>query len=121
MSSNNTENIYASEYTSTGRPIPADIIGYDNTESGLTAENAQSAIDELAGDIADLSADDISYDNTDSGLTADDVQSAIDEIVGDIGNIVEMPALPAASADGTYVLKATAADGTITYAWVLEV
>ena len=88
MSSNETANIYASEYSASSRPIPAEIIAYDNTDSGLTAENVQAAIDEIAG--------------------------AVDDIV-------EMPALPAASADGTYVLKATAADGTITYAWVLEV
>ena len=88
MPTNTTENIYSSEYESTGKPIPAEIIGYDNTDSGLTAENAQAAIDELAGDI---------------------------------NEIVQMPALPADSADGTYVLKATADDGVITYAWVLEV
>ncbi len=35
MSSNDTANIYANEYNSTGRPIPADIIGYDNTDSGV--------------------------------------------------------------------------------------
>lgn len=88
MSSNETANIYASEYSSASRPIPAEIIAYDNTDSGLTAENVQAAIDEIA--------------------------DAIDDIV-------EMPALPADSADGTYVLKATAADGVISYAWVLEV
>ena len=57
-------NIYAIEYTSTGKPIPAEIIGYDNTDSGLTAENAQAAIDERAGDIANLECSDISYDGT---------------------------------------------------------
>lgn len=53
---------------------------YDNTDSGLTADTVQGAIDELAGDIDGLSADDIDYDNTDSGLTADTVQGAIDEL-----------------------------------------
>lgn len=88
MPNNDTENIYASEYKDNPNPIPASIIGYDNAESGLTAETAQEAIDELAGDI--------------------------DEIV-------QMPALPSDSADGTYVLKATASSGTITYTWVAEV
>lgn len=88
MSTNDTTNIYSTEYNASGKPIPAEIIGYDNTDSGLTAENAQAAIDELAGDIAE---------------------------------IVQMPALPADSADGTYVLKATADDGVITYGWVVEV
>lgn len=53
-------------------------ISYDNTESGLTADDVQDAIDELA------SASGISYDNTESGLTADDVQGAIDEVNGKI-------------------------------------
>lgn len=88
MPNNDTENIYASEYREDPNPIPASIIGYDNTESGLTAETAQAAIDELAGDI---------------------------------DGIVQMPTLPSDSADGTYVLKATASSGTITYAWVAEV
>lgn len=88
MPTNNTTHVYATEYTDSGRPIPAEIIGYDNTDSGLTAEN---------------------------------VQAAIDEIADDIGDIVQMPALPADSADGTYVLKATADDGVITYEWVVEV
>lgn len=88
MPNNDTENIYASEYRDDPNPIPASIIGYDNTDSGLTAETAQAAIDELAGDISD---------------------------------IVQMPVLPSDSADGTYVLKATASSGTITYAWVAEV
>ena len=88
MSTNDTENVYTSEYRDNPNPIPASIIGYDNTDSGLTAETAQAAIDELADDISD---------------------------------IVQMPALPADSADGTYVLKATADDGVITYGWVAEV
>lgn len=88
MPSNDTSNIYSSELNGTGNPIPATQIEYDNTDSGLTAENVQAVIDEIAG--------------------------AVDDIV-------EMPALPADSADGTYVLKATAADGVISYAWVAEV
>ena len=56
-------------------------IDYDNTESGLTAENVQAALDELAGITAVQSeASGIEYDNTESGLTADDVQGALDEI-----------------------------------------
>lgn len=52
----------------------ASAIEYDNTGSGLTADDVQEAIDELA------EASGISYDNTDSGLTAGNVQVAIDEI-----------------------------------------
>lgn len=54
--------------------IAASAVTYDNTISGLTATNAQDAIDELH-DSAN-----IAYDNTVSGLTAIDVQSAIDEL-----------------------------------------
>lgn len=60
-------------------------IGYDNTQSGLTASNVQDAIDELAGDTK--SAAEITYDNSQSGLAATDVQDALDEIVGGIGNL----------------------------------
>ena len=154
MPSNSTDNIYSSEYRQSAQPIPADIIGYDNTDSGLTATNAQAAIDELAGALDDLSGADVSYDGTDSGLSATTVQGAVDELAGalddlsgadvsydgttsgleattmqdavdelagDVATIVQMPALPTDSADGTYVLKATASSGTITYAWVIEV
>lgn len=55
-------------------------ISYDNTGSGLTAENVQSALDEIVEGLTAPAASDVTYDNTDSGLTADDVQSAIDEI-----------------------------------------
>lgn len=56
--------------------LPASAVTYDNTVSGLTATNAQDALDELH-DSAN-----IAYDNTVSGLTATNVQSAIDEIAG---------------------------------------
>lgn len=58
----------------------AEDITYDNTDSGLTADTVQGAIDEVAGDIEGLSADDVTYDNTDSGLIAETVQGAIDEL-----------------------------------------
>ena len=128
MPSNDAENIYATQYGGEGEPIPATKISYDNTDSGLTATKVQSAIDELAGDIAGLAGDDIAYDNTDIGLQATNVQDAIDEVAGDVatltttvGNITNLPALPSDATAGTYVLKATKADDTVTYAWVLEV
>lgn len=58
----------------TGDEFPANRISYDNTVSGLTANDAQEAIDELS------SAENIAYDNTNSGLTATDVQEAVDEL-----------------------------------------
>lgn len=64
-----------------GNDIPTDAEGlsYDNTDSGLTADNVQSAIDEIVTGIPTM-AEDIGYDNTDSGLTADNVQGAVDEL-----------------------------------------
>lgn len=128
MPSNDTENIYSTQYGGEGEPIPATKISYDNTDSGLSATKVQAAIDELAGDIASLTAAQIDYDNTDSGLIADDVQDAIDEVAGDVatltttvGNITNLPALPSDAVAGTYVLKATKADDTVTYAWTAEV
>ena len=59
--------------------LAADHVTYDNTTSGLTADDVQEAIDELAQAGAPT-ASAVSYDNTDSGLTADDVQEAIDEL-----------------------------------------
>ena len=58
----------------------AENTSYDNTDSGLTAEDVQSAIDEVS------SASGISYDNTDSGLTADDVQGAINEVLSSLSS-----------------------------------
>ena len=128
MPSNDTQNIYSSEYGGQGEPIPASKISYDNDESGLHATKVQGAIDELAGDIADLAGDDVAYDNTDSELQATNVQDAIDEVANDVatltttvGGITNLPALPSDATAGTYVLKATKVDDTVTYAWVLEV
>lgn len=68
-------------------------ITYDNTASGLTADDVQEAIDELQTEIqgitpgGNVDADDVSYDNTTSGLTGANVQAAIDELKTDIDNI----------------------------------
>jgi len=62
-------------------------VTYDNSTSGLTANNVQAAIDELAGDT--VTAADVSYSNTTSGLTATTVQAAIDELDNTIDNLPE--------------------------------
>ena len=85
-----------------------------------TNETANIYSSEYA-DATPTTASAVTYDNTTSGLTADDVQEAIDEVNGKFADISQFPLLPSDSADGTYVLKATASSGTITYAWVLEV
>ena len=56
MPSNDTENIYATQYGGKGEPIPASKISYDNTTSGLTADDVQEAIDDVQGAIDDVSA-----------------------------------------------------------------
>ena len=52
MPTNNTENIYSTPFNEgEAQPIPASRIGYNNTSSGLTADDVQSAIDEVASSI----------------------------------------------------------------------
>ena len=57
-----------------GDEIEAQNVSYDNTTSGLTADDVQDAIDELH------SSSNIAYDNTASGLTATNVKAALDEL-----------------------------------------
>jgi hypothetical protein len=55
--------------------LDAGEVPYDNSTSGLTADDVQAAIDEIQGD-----ASKIDYDNAVSGLSATNVKAAIDEI-----------------------------------------
>ncbi|MCF7728695.1 tail fiber domain-containing protein [Sulfitobacter sp. M22] len=58
-------------------------VSYDNAASGLTADDVQAAVDELAGRPTGGGAStavDVSYDNVTSGLTAADLQAAVDEL-----------------------------------------
>lgn len=88
MPTNDTENIYSTEFENDPNPIPSSKVGYDNTESGLEATTVQGAIDELDSKIkASDEASEITYDNTESGLDAENVQDAIDEIAGDIPDL----------------------------------
>lgn len=49
MPSNDTQNIYSTPFNEgEAQPIPATRISYDNTDSGLTADDVQDAIDEIA-------------------------------------------------------------------------
>lgn len=83
MSSNDTQNVYSSEYRD-ATPTAASAVTYDGTASGLSATNVQAAIDEVVGDIPEIptsyDAEDITYDNTTSGLSATNAQAAIDEV-----------------------------------------
>lgn len=65
-----------------GDGIDASEVSYDNTQSGLTADDVQAAINEVVSMLPQggVDADDVAYDNTDSGMTATNVQDAIDEL-----------------------------------------
>ena len=59
-------------------------IDYDNTVSGMTADNVKAALDELMAAVEAIdTAGELAYDNTTSGLTATTVKGAIDEIVAE--------------------------------------
>ena len=57
MPSNDTENIYATEYGGQGAPIPATKISYDGTGTSISATNVQGAITELDGDVQSAQSD----------------------------------------------------------------
>lgn len=61
-----------------GSSDSAQKIKYDNATSGLSATNAQEAIDELSQNTPNSS--EIEYDNSTSGLTATTVKDALDEL-----------------------------------------
>ncbi|MCF8716153.1 hypothetical protein JM658_15085, partial [Joostella atrarenae] len=62
------------------KTLSATEVAYENTTSGLTAENAQAAIDELAaGSTDDQTATEVDI-TTISGLTSSTVQGALEEL-----------------------------------------
>lgn len=88
---NGLENIFVpltrtinSKALSTDISLDSSDIDYDNTGSGLTADNVQDALDELAQGGGGGSAADITYDPTTSGASATNVQDALDEAFGDL-------------------------------------
>ena len=69
----------------------ASVISYNNSKSGLTSTNVQTALDELKtkiGDSSSLKASDISYDNSTSGLNATNLQQVIDMLILPVGTII---------------------------------
>lgn len=60
--------------------VEADNVSYDNTQSGLTADNVQEAIDELAARPTIADASDVTFDNTGTTLQATNVEDAIKEV-----------------------------------------
>ena len=98
--------------------LQAQNISYDNTQSGLTATDAQEAIDEVLGEIPTIpstyAASDITYDNTSSGLSANNAQDAIDELKSDIPTIPSSYAASAITYDNSQSgLSATDAQAAI--------
>ena len=66
--------------------LDASLVPYDNTSSGLAADDVQEALDELAQGGGGGTAATTTYDNTQVSpsslrLSATDVQNAIDEVV----------------------------------------
>lgn len=102
---------------STNIQVGADKIGFNNTSSGLSSTNVQTALVELATDISNIptsyDADDIAYDNTSSGMVATDVQTAINELKTDIGNIPSPTATNTSYSNSTSGLVATTVQGAI--------
>ena len=97
--------------------VGADKIGFNNTSSGLSSTNVQTALVELATDISNIptsyDADDINYDNTSSGMVATNVQTAINELKTDIGNIPSPTATNTSYSNSTSGLVATTVQGAI--------
>lgn len=97
--------------------VGADKIGFNNTSSGLSSTNVQTALVELATDISNIptsyDADDIAYDNTSSGMVATNVQTAINELKTDIGNIPSPTATNTSYSNSTSGLVATTVQGAI--------
>lgn len=60
--------------------VEADNVTYDNTTSGLTADDVQEAIDELAARPTVAEASDVTFDNTGTTLQATNVEDAIKEV-----------------------------------------
>lgn len=60
----------------------AEDINYDNTASGLDADNVQAAIDEVAGDVSDL----VTAVNGISG-DVDDLETAVSGLSGDVSDL----------------------------------
>ncbi|MEX0934400.1 MAG: hypothetical protein WDZ42_01220 [Candidatus Saccharimonadales bacterium] len=63
-------------------------LSYDNTASGLTATNLQSAIDEIKTNVDSIPSDaeSVTYNNTTSGLSSTNIQGAVDETFGFLSN-----------------------------------
>lgn len=57
MPSNDTENIYATQYGGEGEPIPATKISYDGTGTSIEATNVQGAITEVDTDLQSTKED----------------------------------------------------------------
>lgn len=65
-----------------GGPVIATKVQYNNSKSGLPANNVQDAIDEVAAAIKQpISAEKVFYDNKNSGLESENTQDAIDKLV----------------------------------------
>ena len=70
--------------------LTASQVAYDNTITGLSATDAQGAIDEVLAQVP-LNATGLSYSNTISGLSSENVQGAIDELASESTDVSFTP------------------------------
>ena len=62
----NSINLLEKGANGSGESTTASNVSYDNTDSGLTAENVQAAIDEVVGDIPTISDYGVNYSETET-------------------------------------------------------
>lgn len=92
-----TNSLTMMDTSSTITSLDADAVVYDNTTSGLTATDAQAAIDELSGEInsLDLDATDIAFTapsasgHSTYGANTDTVQEALNDINDAMRSVVQ--------------------------------
>ena len=108
MSVINKINVGGQEYDLNAATV-AKTISYDNTSSGLTAANVQTAIDEVTDKIntIDLAASKVTFDDTETQLGSDNVQGAITALNSNLTESIAELKLP------EYKLNTEEAIGTL--------
>lgn len=95
-----------------GASVQAGDVSYNNTSSGLIADNVQAAIDKVVTSIpvipSTYSAASITYTNTTSGLVATNIQDAVDELAQ--GSSYSLPTASSSTLGGIKVGSGLAID-----------
>ena len=91
--------------------LETSVSALETAVSGL--ETGMELVNSRAGDIeGDIET------NVKPGITA--ASGKVDTLEASLSDIAKAINIPAPEVDGTYVLKAVVADGTVTYSWVVE-